>query len=121
MENSGSQSASAFGSATCKNFAAVSGGHSLTEAVHFFRLSFLRLIRAFHYSGHSFQDDILNIRLIYYKVEVVDKKVRQPKLSECNYTLRAVGVSILFFSPRSSRFSPADPEFFSFYISIISH
>lgn len=36
--------------------------------------------------------------LYIYKVEVVDKKFRQPKLSECNYTLRAVAVSILFFS-----------------------
>ena len=44
-----SQSFSAFSASSFKNVSAVSGSHSLSEAVLFFSLSFLRLICSEHY------------------------------------------------------------------------
>ena len=44
-----SQSFSAFSASSLKNVSAVSGSHSLSEAVLFFSLSFLRLICSEHY------------------------------------------------------------------------
>ena len=55
---------SAFCSSAGKNFAAVSGGHSLSEAVLFLSLKLLWLIGSEHSLSPSLQDETLQNRII---------------------------------------------------------